>query len=160
MDVGRFQGGIAAIIYHPQNKTYLLLKRAAERDFGGAEWESVTGRVQQGESFEAALHREVQEELGVSVQIEFMVGTTHFYRGAPQPQNELLGVKYICTITNPENIQLSHEHSEFRWLTADEVYALLPLDHWLRQSIQRAERIRQFLPAELVEVFRSFESKD
>jgi 8-oxo-dGTP diphosphatase len=155
MSIGRFQCGIAALIYHPASKTYLLLQRAAHRDFGGAEWECVTGRVDQGESYEQALHREVREELGVMVTLEFIIGTTHFYRGAPLPENELLGVKYACLLEDQTAIQVSDEHSEVRWLTAEEVYALLPSQHWLHQTIRRAELMRRSLPPELLDVFRS-----
>src|SRR6185369_15689028 len=97
------------------------LQRDANRDFGGQEWESVTGRVNQNENFETALHREVREELGIAVQLEFIVGTSHFYRGAPTPDNELLGVRYACTFNGDrDTIQISDEHMDFRWLTAEE----------------------------------------
>lgn len=149
MAIGRFQCGIAAIIYHPPTQTYLLLKRADHRDYGGGEWESVTGRVDQGESFEEAVHREVLEELGVTVKLDFLVGTTHFYRGEAVPENELLGVKYVCSIDDRDSIQVSEEHSEARWLSADEVFQLLRPDHWLYPMIERAEKMRKFVPPEL-----------
>jgi 8-oxo-dGTP diphosphatase len=152
--VGRFLCGIAAVIYHPATATYLLLRRAADRDAGGGEWESVTGRVDQGEGFEAALHREVREELGVEIQVDFIIGTSHFYRGAPVPENELLAVKYACTLVERAAIQVSTEHSEHRWLTADEVYTLLPPEHWLHQTIRRAELTRAALPASLLATHR------
>ena len=160
MNVGRFQCGIAAIIYHPQTKTYLLLQRSEKRDVGGREWESVTGRVDQGESFESALHREVREELGISVQIEFIVGTSHFYRGEQSPENELLGVKYVCVVKDRDAVQIGPEHTAFCWLTAKQVYAMLPSTHWLHQTIQQAELIRNAISPELIQVFRaaSFET--
>ena len=52
----------------------------------------MTGRVNQGESIEQALHREVQEETGLRVEIETFVGLSYFYRGDPVPENELQGV--------------------------------------------------------------------
>ena len=152
MSVGRFQCGVAAIIYHAETRTYLLLRRATHRDFGGGDWEGVTGRVNQGENFEAALHREVAEELGVRVQIEFIIGTSHFYRGDERPENELLAVKYACLIEERDQIVMSAEHSEHRWLTAEQVYALLPPSHWLHQTIRRAEYTRPLLPAELIDL--------
>lgn len=119
------------------------------------EWECVTGRVDQGESFEAALHREVREELGVSVEVDFIVGTTHFHRGQPTPENELLGVRYACTLRDREAIRVSAEHSAFQWLTAARVYDLLPAGHWLHLTIRRAEAMRAALPAGLIDLFRS-----
>ena len=112
MSVGRFLCGIAALVYHPATQTYLLLRRAPDRDAGGGEWECVTGRVDQGEGFEEALHREVREELGAAVAPDFIVGTSHFYRGTSVPENELLGVTYACMLDDPGAIRVSAEHSE------------------------------------------------
>jgi 8-oxo-dGTP diphosphatase len=57
MSIGRFIGGIGALIWSPKVKRYLLLRRSAQRDYGAGAWECVTGRVDQGEGFEQALHR-------------------------------------------------------------------------------------------------------
>jgi len=154
VNIGRFQCGIAAVIYHPQTKTYLLLQRSEKCDGRGNEWESVTGRVNQGESFETALHREVREELGIIVQLEFIVGTSHFYRGEPTPENELLGIKYICTLKDRDTVQIGEEHTAFCWLTAKQVYSMLPSIHWLHQTIQQAELIRNAVSPELITAFR------
>jgi len=155
MSVGRFIGGIGALLWNPDNNTYLLLKRADDRDYGGGHWECVTGRVDQGEGFETALHREVLEEIGVTVQIEFIVSTSHFYRGTPTPENELIGIVYGCTTDDPNAVQKSAEHSEYRWVTAAEAYALLnDPNYWLHKVIERAEITRQHLPDELKQLQR------
>lgn len=152
-DVGHFLGGIGALIWDPATRRYLLLRRADNRDFKGGAWECVTGRVDQGESYEQALHREVGEEIGAMVQIEFLVATTHFYRGEPRPENELLGVIYSCVIQNPEQAHFEAEHSAQRWATAEEAIDFLPEEHWLRDAIIRAERLRDLVPPELHEAF-------
>lgn len=154
MPVGRFTVGIGAIIYDSHNASYLLLQRAAHRDVGPGDWEGVAGRVDQGESLEAALHREVQEEIGIDVQIEFIVGTTHFYRGEATPENEILSVIYCCTTHTPEDVRLSEEHDQMRWLRAGDVCALLPPEHWLGRAIERAEWLRLQLPRDLRRMFR------
>ncbi|HLF87475.1 MAG TPA: NUDIX domain-containing protein [Anaerolineales bacterium] len=154
MPVGRFLGGIAALIQDPKTQKYLLLRRLADRDFGAGAWECVTGRVDQGESYEVALHREVQEEIGAQVQIDFIISTTHFHRGAPAPENELLGIVYACTLlSDPDQLAIT-EHSEHHWLTRAEIFAFLPADHWLRTVIARAETIRAYLSPELAAYFR------
>ena len=76
--IGRFTGFIAALLWHPDSETYLMLRRAEHRDVGGGSWECVTGRVNQGEGFPAALKREVFEELQVKVAIDFILGTGAF----------------------------------------------------------------------------------
>ncbi|MCI0395558.1 MAG: NUDIX domain-containing protein [Chloroflexi bacterium] len=158
MTIGRFLAGIGALVWDPAADKYLLLKRSAEKDFGAGSWECVTGRLDQGEGFEEALHREVQEEIGVAVQPLFILGTTHFYRGAARPENELIGVVYLCTIADPAAVRLGPEHSEYRWLAAGKAEALLsgdiPAEYWLARLIRRAEYARPLLPAGLLEFHR------
>jgi 8-oxo-dGTP diphosphatase len=154
MSVGHFLGGIAALVWDPETSKYLLLRRSDSRDFGQGAWECVTGRVDQGESFTEALHREVQEEISAKVQIDFIISTTHFYRGQPQPENELLGVIYGCTLQDPAQVAIDYEHSELRWLTAQEAETFLSTGHWLRLAIQRAEVLREKLPEELSRFYR------
>lgn len=153
MPIGHFLGGIAALIHAPPTQKYLLLRRLANRDFGAGAWECVTGRVDQGESYEQALHREVREETGAEVQIDFIIGTTHFHRGAAIPENELLGVIFACTLlTDPAHLTIT-EHSEHHWMTAPEILAFLPATHWMHTVLTRAETIRAHLPPELNQFF-------
>ncbi len=154
MAIGHFYAGIAALIWSPETRQYLLLRRSEAKDFGRGIWECVTGRVDQGEGFVEAVHREVNEELGVQVQIEHILGTTHFHRGAPSPENELVGVVFLCTLLNPASIHISAEHSEYRWLTASQARELLsasdPSTQWARRVIERAEVIHPLLSGELL----------
>jgi 8-oxo-dGTP pyrophosphatase MutT (NUDIX family) len=152
--VGHFLAGIAALIWDPATEKYLLLQRSADKDYASGAWECVTGRVDQGEDFEQALHREVHEEIGASVQIEFIVATTHFYRGPATPENELLGIIYGCTIKNPTQVTIEEEHSQARWLTVQQVYEFLHEGYWLRNVIERAELMKALLPQELRTVYR------
>jgi 8-oxo-dGTP diphosphatase len=157
VSVGRFRAGIGALIWDPETSRYLLLQRAPDRDFAPGAWECVTGRVDQGEGFEAALRREVLEEIGVSVQIDFILGTTHFYRGAAQPKNELVGVVYHCSLSDPQLV-IDAEHTAFRWATLEEARALLDRDHpseaWLLRVLARAEILRELLPSKLIDLDR------
>ncbi len=153
MPVGRFLGGVAALIWDPVTDRYLILRRAAQRDFQAGAWECVTGRVDQGESFEQALHREVMEEINAHIQVEFIIATTHFYRGQPNPDNELLGVIYGCSIANPGEVKFGAEHSEMRWVSAEEAYYFFNKTHWLHKCIQRSELLRKLLPDALREEF-------
>ena len=151
---GRFIGGIAALIFHPPTETYLLLRRSGNVDVGTGDWESVTGRVQQAESFENAARREVREELGVEVTLDFIIGTSHFYRGAVNDENEVIGVRYACTLNDRDTIALSAEHDAHHWLTASEVASFLPDGHRVRSMIERAELLRSALPPEVIDLHR------
>jgi 8-oxo-dGTP diphosphatase len=154
MGIGHFLCGVGAVIFDPKTERYLLLRRVEHKDFEAGEWEDLTGRVDQGESFTQALHREVMEEIGCEAQIEFIIGVTHFYRGEDKPENELLGVLFGCTLKNPEAIHLGEEHSEIRWATVEEAGEFLPQHHWLRKVLPMADRLRKLFPEELREEHR------
>ena len=160
MSIGRFYAGVGALVWCASTRKYLVLRRSAAKDFGGGAWESVTGRVDQGEGFPQAVLREIHEELGVQAHIDFVIGTMHFYRGEAQPENEMVGVQFCCSIENPEAIKTSWEHAEYRWVTAEEAQALLPEGHWLLKVIRRAEAMRALMPRELLAYYRAegFES--
>jgi 8-oxo-dGTP diphosphatase len=158
MSIGQFYAGIAALVWSPITSQYLLLRRSDQKDYGRGIWECVTGRVDQGEGFEEAMHREVREELGIEVQVEYILGTTHFYRGDPKPENEMVGVIYMCALDETSTISIGPEHSEFRWLSANEALLLLsasdPSTQWIKRVIERAETVRPWLPADLVKIAR------
>ena len=144
--VGRFLAGIGAVIWAPSERRYLLVRRTPDKDFAPGVWECVTGRVDQGESFEDALHREVREEIGTAVTADFIIGTTHFYRGPAVPENELVGVVYHCSLNNPSAVRLNEEHDDLRWVTYDEARALLAesvhrSEQWMLNLLGRAERM-------------------
>jgi len=154
MPIGHFYAGIAALIWKPETNQYLLLRRSGQKDYAPGVWECVTGRVDQGEGFEDALHREVREELGAEVEVEHIVGTTHFYQGTPDPDHELIGVIYLCTLPDAGSIRLDDEHSEYRWLDAQQALDLLtapdPSTQWARRVIQRVNIVIPMLPDQLV----------
>ncbi len=149
MTVGRFIAGIGALIRDPRSDEYLLLRRSDQKDVGAGTWECVTGRVDQGEGFEDALFRETQEEIGVPIQIEYLIGTTHFHRGPPEPENELVGVLYSCTVQDRSQVRFGPEHDQMRWMSTAQVAEFLPPDHWLHWLIARAELLRAAIPAEV-----------
>lgn len=152
MSVGRFIGGVGALLWRSSDSHYLLLQRSPNKDYAQGIWEPVTGRLEQGEGFEDALYRELQEELGFTAQPLCILGTTHFYRGKAVAENELVGVVYLCHFTGDEQPHLSEEHTQARWLTAAEAYDLLtdptPPTLWTRRVIERAEAVRQTIPLE------------
>jgi 8-oxo-dGTP diphosphatase len=154
MSVGRFFAGIATVIWSPAGRQYLLLHRSPRSAVRPGVWECVTGRVDQGESFDDALHREVHEELGVTIQVEHILGTAHYYRGAHLPENELVGVVYFCTLDQTTPLRLSEEHIEYRWLPFSQAIQLLsapdPSTQWTRRVIEHSQTIRPLLTDELI----------
>jgi len=57
----------AAVLLRAEGREYLLAQRPPGKVYAGY-WEFPGGKVEPGESVEAALRRELQEELGIEVQ--------------------------------------------------------------------------------------------
>ena len=140
-ETGRYLAGIGAVIRRTDGRC-LLLRRAHWKDVGAGAWECVTGRLEQGEGFEAALHREVQEETGLTVGVDYVLGTSHFYRGPRTAEHEIVGVVFACTVTGG-NFRQSPEHSEAVWATSTEARDLLthddPATRWMLGVLRRLE---------------------
>ena len=94
----------------------LLTKRPANVHLANL-WEFPGGKVEAGESLEAALRRELREELGIDTHVvdEFYT-TTHQY---PTKTVELHF--FNCTIVNGEPRAI--EVAEFRWVKPSELHA-------------------------------------
>ena len=155
MTADRFGAMVGALVWRQSDGRYLLLKRSEQKDFAAGQWECVTGRLEHGESFSEAVRREASEELGQVVQVEFIVGTTHFYRRVVGPEQEIVGVHYGCSVGEAQEIRLSQEHSACKWVTAKEAEGLFPVGHWLRELIVRVEVMRGLLPEDLRQFHRT-----
>ena len=90
-----------------QNGKILIARRAAEQKLAG-KWEFPGGKVEDGESPEECLERELEEEFGIQVEVgEFITSNKHHY---DHISIELLAfrVKYISgefTLTDHDKIE-------------------------------------------------------
>ena len=99
---------------------------ATQRGYGEFEgmWELPGGKIEPGERPEAALQREIQEELGIDITINRFLCTTDY----DYPSFHLTMHCYLCKIKSGE-IEL-REHKSARWLTAETLDSVewLPAD--------------------------------
>lgn len=106
------------------NARVLIIKRSYNDDIGGGHWEFVGGKVNQGESLEEALIREVQEETSLEIVIDKILYAT---TSKIDPKNTTVVIVYKCLAQN-NHIQLSKEHSEYRWVFEKELRELVSMD--------------------------------
>jgi mutator protein MutT len=127
----------------------LLTRRLADQPMGGL-WELPGGKVEPGESPEAALERELREELGC----ERRVGVVHDVGHHVYPRFELVMIVYRTELVGtPEPRQVERlEWVEPSMLTS---YEVLPADVELVATIARRGRVERLPPARTFEQLTS-----
>lgn len=124
----------AAIVDSLENPQRLLsARRKAPKSFAGS-WEFPGGKVEDGESMEQALIREIQEELGVEItigrEIESPTG------GAWPVVNNWEMRVWLVEISEGEP-HIGREHDQIAWLDFDEVLSV----DWLGPDVPIVEAI-------------------
>ncbi|OGF26754.1 hypothetical protein A2303_05160 [Candidatus Falkowbacteria bacterium RIFOXYB2_FULL_47_14] len=99
---------------------FLLLKRVPER---GGFWQPLTGGVEAGENDQEAIKREIREETGME-EIKQIIDSGYEFEFSDKNGNFKERV-YGAEIALDAKVILSHEHSEMKWVSKDEVPAML-----------------------------------
>jgi 8-oxo-dGTP diphosphatase len=76
--------------------TVLLARRSRTKDHAPGEWETVSGRVESGETLTEAARREAMEETGLDVEVLGQLGAFKFRRGSDV--EETTGVTFHCRV--------------------------------------------------------------
>jgi len=96
-----------------KNGRVLLGLRASSKTAWPAHWDSIGGHVETGERLEAALIREVQEEIGVTPTAFSLIATVR--ERAPERHGDMLHHIYAVTRWDGEPSNTSDEHSTLKW---------------------------------------------
>ena len=111
---------------------------ATQRGYGEFEgmWEFPGGKIEEGETAEFALKREIQEELGINITIDNFLCTIEY----DYPSFHLTMHCYLCGIKFGE-IEL-REHKSARWLTTETLDSVkwLPADKEVIEKIKYRNR--------------------
>ena len=105
---------VAALIWNSSHDEILICQRAANKARGSM-WEFVGGKVERGETKEAALIRECQEELGITLAIErWVMDVVH-----PYPDITVKLTLFATTIMHGTPQLL--EHQAMQWVRPSEL---------------------------------------
>ena len=121
---------VAAIIRDSEGRIF-----ATQRGYGEWKdwWEFPGGKIEEGETPEEALKREIWEELDTRVAVERLVQTIEW----DYPAFHLTMHCYLCHVESGH--LLLKEHEAARWLRADELESVgwLPADRDLVSKLKR-----------------------
>ena len=105
---------VAAIIVDGE-KMLCVRRGKGKHDYTSYKYEFPGGKMEEGESREEALIREISEELGIGIEVDrFFMVTTYSY-----PDFTITLHAFICKIVQGE-VVLS-EHTEYKWLLPQEL---------------------------------------
>ena len=92
------------------------------RSLGASWWFLPGGHVEPDENVEAALRRELAEELGAEARIERLLGVVENTYGSDDGAHHELNHVFEVTLAEEEP-ESRESHLEFRWLPRDELAA-------------------------------------
>ena len=108
---------VAAIIFH-NNKILCVQRGMSKYSYISLKWEFPGGKVEQGETLESALKREIREELEMEISVE-----NEFLRvDYAYPDFTIRLISFICH-SNDSTFKLT-EHLNFKWLLREELQQL------------------------------------
>ena len=112
---------VAAAIVN--NGRILCVKRGKSKyDYTSFKYEFPGGKIEEGETQEEAIIREISEELNIEIEVKkFLVSSTHSY-----PDFTITLHTFICNILQGE--LTLNEHIEYKWLLPKELNSVIWTD--------------------------------
>ncbi len=120
---------VAACVLLDGDGRLLIAKRPAGRSLAGL-WEFPGGKVEDGETPEGALVRELAEELGIDIAVADLAPLT--FASHSYPKFHLLMPLYLCR--RWRGMATAQEGQELQWVRPQEIgsYAMPPADEPLK----------------------------
>lgn len=115
MSQKRFALSIKLVIRDAEGRC-LLLRRALSSKGNPGKWEFPGGKVENGESFDIALLREVEEETGLRVSLQRVVGAADV-----ELADRHVAYLFLEGLLEGGQLQLSSEHEGFDWVQLHEL---------------------------------------
>lgn len=113
---------------------FLIVRRSKNYDFYPGSWEFPGGHLEDGETLNEALKRELEEEIGYT--LDSIPIITNYFDEVKTFENKLvhnLEIDFIITVDKTKlKIKLSNEHSEYKWVKKDSKY----LDNFIKNKLK------------------------
>jgi len=110
---------------------------STQRGYGEfkGKWEFPGGKIEDGETSEEALIREIKEELDVDIKVNELLDTVEF----DYLKFHLSMQCFLCSITNGDIVL--NEHSDARWLRKNQLYDV----EWLEADVKLIKNIDNYI---------------
>ncbi len=126
---------VAAIIVADKNDQKMLF--STQRGYGEFKdgWEFPGGKVEEGESPEQAIVREIKEELDTLIKVEKFIDKIEY----DYPDFHLSMDCFLCSIL--EGNLVLKEHEAAKWLSKEDIDSV----DWLPADVTIVEKVREYL---------------
>ena len=114
---------------------YLIIEKWYDNIMDPYQWEFLDGEAEFGESPDVAVIRMIQEQTGLTAEVDRILYTWTFMVGSVCS----LGLTYLCyTDMEEDDVQLSEDLHDCRWVSADEFGEFISNQRML-EDIEKAE---------------------
>jgi len=125
------QVGVKIILENKEGKFLMLLRSAIKYPEAGAKWEIGGGRINPGTPLLENLKREIKEETGLEIIGEPKLITA---QDILRPHKHIVRLTYSGFADGI--VKLSDEHTEYKWLSWEELVKLEPIDPILKEVLE------------------------
>ena len=130
--MSEFKVALKAIIQ--KDGKILVLKRSCEEDVFAELWDIPGGKIEYGEKTTDGIKREVFEETGLDVEIEFRPWSLWSFM-TPAKERQTVGITLLAKYLGGD-VKLSSEHIDYKWINPDE-FAEMSADPSLKNEIAK-----------------------
>lgn len=134
---------------HTFDPKFLVLKRSDDAKVHPGIWQIVTAKIDEGEKAYNTARREVKEETGLEPAELFVAPSINNFYNYMDDSINFIPV-FIAEVDSLD-VKISHEHSEFEWLSFDEAYGRI---HWKNQKKMLEEAYHHIKNKELFKTLR------
>ncbi len=123
---GCFWLSVKAVVIDQEQQKVIVLKRSKKEKFHTSAYDLPGGHVDKGESVAECLKREIKDETGLEVEVGDILAIREYPR-EHKMFDKIKALRFIAYYNGGE-VKLSKEHSDFEWLTFEEVKTKLASD--------------------------------
>lgn len=130
---------------------FLLLLRSKKKIYAD-QWRMVGGKVNEGEAYWEGALREIREELGLAPDTFWVIPSVNTFYEAKTDQ--IHRIPAFAAEISDQVITLDAEHTEYRWVTVDEIEEMIawPEQKRLIRLADQLLRNQQILPEWRIEL--------